>query len=69
MTSVAATPHPEVKVHANKLLIGKQWIESESGKEFGLLSRICGSVAIPDECRGHRHGIISHAVSIDSRRY
>lgn len=42
MTSAAVSSGPRVQVHATRLLIGNQWMESESGKEFSTINPATG---------------------------
>jgi aldehyde dehydrogenase (NAD+) len=44
MTSAAVSSDPQVQVHATRLLIGNQWMESESGKEFETINPATGEV-------------------------
>jgi aldehyde dehydrogenase (NAD+) len=44
MTSTAVSSDPQFQVHATRLLIGNQWTESESGKEFETINPATGAV-------------------------
>jgi aldehyde dehydrogenase (NAD+) len=44
MTSATVSADHHVQVHATRLLIGNQWVESESGKEFETINPATGEV-------------------------